>query len=197
MVTIFNKWYYSAYFKKGESMSNEQDTNKFKDDIKELKEDIENLNSQILEKDTEIQEKEDNLEECQERMLRMQADFDNYKKRNEKELQEYVNYANEGLIIKIIEAYEDLQRALKSKKSNDLREGVDLIYQKLSKILKEEGLEEIPCEGKTFDPFKHEALMAEDHDEYENGKVIEELGKGYTLNSKVIKYSKVKVCKKK
>jgi molecular chaperone GrpE len=117
LVTIFNKWYYSAYFKKGESMSNEQDTNKFKDDIKELKEDIENLNSQILEKDTEIQEKEDNLEECQERMLRMQADFDNYKKRNEKELQEYVNYANEGLIIKIIEAYEDLQRALKSKKS--------------------------------------------------------------------------------
>ena len=197
MVTIFNKWYYSAYFKKGESMSNEQDTNKFKDDIKELKEDIENLNSQILEKDTEIQEKEDNLEECQERILRMQADFDNYKKRNEKELQEYVNYANEGLIIKIIEAYEDLQRALKSKKSNDLREGVDLIYQKLSKILEEEGLEEIPCEGKTFDPFKHEALMAEDHDEYENGKVIEELGKGYTLNSKVIKYSKVKVCKKK
>jgi len=197
LVTIFNKWYYSAYFKKGESMSNEQDTNKFKDDIKELKEDIENLNSQILEKDTEIQEKEDNLEECQERMLRMQADFDNYKKRNEKELQEYVNYANEGLIIKIIEAYEDLQRALKSKKSNDLREGVDLIYQKLSKILEEEGLEEIPCEGKTFDPYKHEALMAEDHDEYENGKVIEELGKGYTLNSKVIKYSKVKVCKKK
>jgi molecular chaperone GrpE len=63
--------------------------------------------------------------------------------------------------------------------------------------LEEEGLEEIPCEGKTFDPFKHEALMAEDHDEYENGKVIEELGKGYTLNSKVIKYSKVKVCKKK
>jgi len=197
LVTIFNKWYYSAYFKKGESMSNEQDTNKFKDDIKELKEDIENLNSQILEKDTEIQEKEDNLEECQERMLRMQADFDNYKKRNEKELQEYVNYANEGLIIKIIEAYEDLQRALKSKKSNDLREGVDLIYQKLSKILEEEGLKEIPCEGKTFDPYKHEALMAEDHDEYENGKVIEELGKGYTLNSKVIKYSKVKVCKKK
>jgi molecular chaperone GrpE len=197
LVTIFNKWYYSAYFKKGESMSDEQDIKKFKDDIKDLKEDIEDLKSQIQEKDTEIQEKDKSLEEYQERILRMQADFDNYKKRNEKELQEYVNYANEGLIIKIIEAYEDLQRALNSRKSDDLQEGVELIYQKLTKILEEEGLEEIPCEGENFDPFRHEALMAEDHDEYENGKVIEELGRGYTLNSKVIKYSKVKVCKKK
>jgi molecular chaperone GrpE len=181
---------------KGESMSDEQITKK-KEDIGDLKKDIEDLKSQIQEKDTEIQEKDNSLEDYQERNLRLQADFDNYKKRSEKELQEYVHYANEGLIIKIIEAYEDLQRALKSEKSDDLREGVELIYQKLSKILEGEGLEEIPCEGENFDPFRHEALMAEDHVDYDNGKVIEELGKGYTLNSKVIKYSKVKVCKKK
>ena len=170
-------------------MSDEQD-------IKKLKEDLKDLKSQIQEKDNEILEKNERLEEYQEQYLRMQADFDNYKKRREKELQEYVHYANEGLIIKIIEAYEDLQRALKSDKSEDLKEGVELIYKKLSKILEEEGLEKIPCKGENFDPFKHEALMAEDHTEYENGKIIEELGKGYTLNSKVIKYSKVKVCKK-
>ena len=64
-------------------------------------------------------------------------------------------------------------------------------------ILEGEGLKEIPCEGEKFDPFKHEALMIENNENYDNGVIIEELGKGYTLDSKVIKYSKVKVCKKK
>ena len=73
---------------------------------------------------------------------------------------------------------------------------MELIYQKLKNILEGEGLEQIPAEGEKFDPFQHEALMAEAHDDFENGEVIEELCKGYKLNSKVIKYSKVKVCKK-
>jgi molecular chaperone GrpE len=175
---------------KGEAMKDDQDMEKTKDDLEDLK-------SQIQEKDDEIQEKDQRIEDYQEQLLRLQADFENYKKRSEKEMQEYMNYANEGLILKILESYEDLYRALKSEKSDDLREGVELIYQKLSKILEGEGLKEIPAKGEKFDPFKHEAIMAEAHADYENGKVIEQLGKGYTLNSKVIKYSKVKVCKKK
>jgi molecular chaperone GrpE len=111
-------------------------------------------------------------------------------------MEEHVEGANQDLIIKILETYEDLQRALHADKSEDLREGVELIYQKLRGVLESEGLEEIPVDGEKFDPFKHEALMAEDHEDYENGCIIQELGKGYTLNSKVIKYSKVKVCKK-
>ncbi len=89
-----------------------------------------------------------------------------------------------------------MERALKSGKSNDLHEGVQMIHQNLKKILEGEGLEEIPAQGEKFDPYQHEALMAEAHDDFENGEVIEELCKGYKLNSKVIKYSKVKVCKK-
>ena len=63
-------------------------------------------------------------------------------------------------------------------------------------ILEGEGLKEIICAGEKFNPFKHEALI-ENNEDYDNGVIIEELGKGYTLDSKVIKYSKVKVCKKK
>lgn len=73
---------------------------------------------------------------------------------------------------------------------------MEIIYQNLKKILEKEGLEEIPTKGEKFDPFKHEALLTEDHEDFKNGEIIKELCKGYKLNSKVIKYSKVQVCKK-
>lgn len=165
-------------------------------DLKNQKDDLEYLDSQIKEKDEKIQENEQRISDCQDQLLRMQADLENYKKHTEKRLQDHVERANEDLIVKILEAYEDLQRALQSEQSDDLRKGVELIYQKLRGTLESEGLEEITAEGEKFDPYQHEALMAENNDDYENGCIIQELAKGYTLNSKVIKYSKVKVCKK-
>ena len=103
----------------------------------------------------------------------------------------------EGLFLKIIDIYEDLERALKSNKNGEnVQEGVELIYKNLKELLEKEGLSEIPAEGEKFDPFKHEALMTETHEDYESGTVTEELAKGYTLNDKVIKCSMVKVCKK-
>lgn len=178
--------------------------------LKKLKKKIEDLEVQISEKDTkidemnqQIEEKDKTLEEQKEKMddyysqlQRMQADFENYKKRSEKDLSEYIRYANENLILKILDTYEDLGRALNSENPDNLQEGMKLIYKKLKDTLEGEGLQEICAEGEKFDPFKHEALMVEDNQDYENGTVIEELGKGYTLDSKVIKYSKVKVCKK-
>ncbi|OPY22647.1 MAG: heat shock protein GrpE [Methanobacterium sp. PtaU1.Bin242] len=186
-------------------------------ELKKLKKDLDDLASKILKKDSQIkkkdqiieekdlkikqkdqiiEEKEQKIEDYYSQIQRLQADFDNYKKRSEKDQKEYIRYANENLILKIIETYEDLGRALQSGKSQDLQEGVEMIYKKLKTTLEGEGLHEICAEGEKFDPFKHEALMVEDHDDYENGTIIEELGKGYTLDSKVIKYSKVKVCKK-
>jgi molecular chaperone GrpE len=179
-------------------------------EIKELKKELDNLQSEIREKNSQMEEihqelekKEKIIEELEEKnddyfsqLQRLQADFENYKKRSEKDLSEYIRYANENLILKILETYEDLRRALCSEKSQDLQDGVELIYKNLKNILEGEGLQEICVEGEKFDPFKHEALMVEDNEDYENGTIIEELGKGYTLDSKVIKYSKVKVCKK-
>ncbi|CDG65975.1 MAG: molecular chaperone GrpE [Methanobacterium sp.] len=177
-------------------MTEKKDTDQRKDDLNELKSEIQKKDDIIKEKEEEIKNKDEKIEQYQEQLLRLQADFDNFKKRTEKELSEQINYANEKLIVKILDSYEDLERALKSGKSDDLHKGVEMIYQNLKKILEGEGLEEIPAEGEKFDPYQHEALMAEAHDDFENGEIIEELSKGYKLNSKVIKYSKVKVCKK-
>lgn len=161
-----------------------------KDDLKERDESIEDLKEQIEEKDQKI-------EDYFLQMQRLQADFENYKKRNEKDRIEYIKYANEGLILKIIEIYEDLERALESaEEGENLKSGVELIYKNLKDVLKKEGLVEIPAKGEKFDPFKHEALMTEKHDDYENNTVTEVLGKGYTLNDKIIKCAMVKVCKK-
>ena len=102
----------------------------------------------------------------------------------------------QGETKKVLEAYEDLERALEVKEDKNLREGVELIYKKLTKILEDEGVEPIETKNQKFDPYKHEALMTEDNDDYENNEIIQDLQKGYTLNSKVIRYSKVKVCKK-
>ena len=181
-----------------------------KPDLKKIETQIKELEAKIKEKDTDltetkqkldekdriIEEQEEKIENYYSQLQRMQADFENYKKRSEKDLSEFIRYANENLILKILDTYEDLGRALKSEKPEDLKEGVELINKKLKDTLEGEGLQEICAEGEKFDPFKHEALMVEDHQDYDDGTVIEELGKGYTLDSKVIKYSKVKVCKK-
>ncbi len=178
-------------------MNDKQALEKLKKDLTSLKSDIQEKKDEIQKKDEEIRSMGDKVDDYHSQLLRLQADFENYKKRSEKEIKEYVKYANEGLILKVIDAYEDLERALKADKSHDLKEGVDMIHKKLKDILEGEGLCKIGASGEKFDPYKHEALMVEDHDDYDEGTVIEELAKGYTLDSKVIKYSKVKVCKKK
>lgn len=182
-------------------MINKEELDKLKEDLKEKEALLEKKDKEIKEKEREIKEiikeKDQKIEDYLAQLQRLQADFENYKKRSEKEMREYVRYANEGLILKIIEVKEDLERAIEAGKSNeDLKKGVKMIYEKLKDILEKEGLAEIPAEGEKFDPFCHEALMIENHEDYEDGTIIEELAKGYTLNSKVIKYSKVKVCKK-
>jgi len=171
-------------------MNDKDELKKLKDDLKDNEDLIEDLKKQIEEKDQKI-------DDYYSQMQRLQADFENYKKRNEKDKNEYIKYANEGLILKLIDTYEDLERALESaQKGENLKEGVELIFKNLKEVLKKEGLAEIPADGEKFDPFKHEALMTEKNDDYENGEVTETLARGYTLNSKVIKCAMVKVCKK-
>ena len=163
------------------------------DSKKELKENKNELAK--IEKD--LEDKNEELKDYASKNLTLQADFDNLEKRVEKQRQEIVKFANENLIINILDSYEDISRVLeKAKTEKELREGLELIYSKLKNVLEKEGLEEIPAKGEKFDLSKHEALMAEASDDYENGDIIDELMKGYTLKDKVIKYSKVKVCKK-
>ena len=165
----------------------------FDDTQKELKIKIDELAN--IEKD--LEDKNEEISEYMSHIQRLQADFENFKKQTEKQKQEIIKFANENFIMNILDSYEDLERALEqSKTEKELREGVELIYSKLKSTLEKEGLEVIVAEGEKFDPFKHEALMAEASEEHENGEIIDELMKGYTLKDKVIKYSKVRVCKK-
>jgi len=178
-------------------MTDKKELEKLKKDLDSLKSEIKEKDEIIQNKDQEIQDLGDKAEEYHSQLLRLHADFENYKKRSEKDIKEFIKYANEELIIKIIDVYEDLERALKADDSQDIKEGVIMIHKKLKDTLKNEGLCEIETSGEQFDPYKHEALMVEDNENYEDGTIIEELAKGYSLDSKVIKYSKVKVCKKK
>lgn len=163
----------------------------------ELLEKLESKDEEIAKLQEELEKQEDQTNEYISYSQRLQADFENYKRHSEKQNAEIIKYANEQLISNILDSYEDLERALnQSNNEKELRKGVELIYSKLKDILEKEGLKEIPTEGEKFDPFKHEALMAENNDDFENGYIIEELMKGYTLKDKVLKYSKVKVCKK-
>ena len=145
----------------------------------------------------DLEEKNEENAELKSHIQRLQADFDNFRKQNDKQKQDLIKYANEGLIIKFLDVYEDMERALEnSKTEKELREGLELIYSKMKSTLEKEAVEEIPAVGEKFDPFKHEALLTVDSPDHENNEIVDELMKGYTLKDKVIKYSKVRVCKK-
>ena len=142
----------------------------------ELLEKLESKNEEIAKLQEELEKQEDQTNEYISYSQRLQADFENYKRHSEKQNAEIIKYANEQLISNILDSYEDLKRALnQSNNEKELREGVELIYSKLKDILEKEGLKEIPTEGEKFDPFKHEALMAENNDDFENGYIIEEV----------------------
>ena len=183
-------------------MAKEKDKEK-KEEKKDLQEEYNKLVEELTSKEEEISSLKKDLEqqeaETQEYVSlsqRLQADFENFKKITEKKNKEIIKFANENLIIQILDCYEDFQRALATENDKDLREGIELTYNKFKDILTKEGIEEIPAKGEKFDINKHEALMVQENEDIENGYVIEELMKGYTYKDKVLKYSKVIVCKK-
>lgn len=136
------------------------------------------------------------LEELTATLQRVQAEFENYKKRTEKEGQDLARSASKGMVMKLLPVLDDFELALMNKDNkDDFIKGMELIYSKMFSMLEVEGLEPIEAKGKKFDPYKHEALLTEEA-ECGNDTVIEELQKGYMLNGKVLRHSKVKICKK-
>lgn len=146
------------------------------------------------EKIDEVTELKTQLKEITETLQRVQADFENYKKRIEKEKIEFINFANKELIARLIPLLDNFELALLNKKEDkDFTKAVEMIYAEFVSFLESQGLKKINAEGK-FDPYLHEALLSEKSDK-EAGVILEELQKGYTLNGYVIRHSKVKVAK--
>ncbi|RPI39359.1 MAG: nucleotide exchange factor GrpE [Methanoregulaceae archaeon] len=122
----------------------------------------------------------------------LQADFDNFRRWNAKEKEVLTALANERLIHDLLVILDDFERALPALEQEKNKEGMQMVYKKLIKILSDYGLEPIECVGKKFDPHYHEALCREQCG-METDTVLEDLGKGYRLKSKVIRPSKVKI----
>lgn len=130
------------------------------------------------------------------RLARLQADFENYKKRVAKEREDMYYVALETVFTQILPVVDNLERAVSAFKNDELDskyiEGVEMVYKQLFGVLEKNGLKEIEAEGKDFDPNIHHAVMQEEDPENEN-KIKEVYQKGYILGSKVIRPSLVKV----
>ncbi|MCI7145818.1 MAG: nucleotide exchange factor GrpE [Clostridiales bacterium] len=137
--------------------------------------------------------KEEPEEDENTRYLRLMADFQNYKKRVEKEKSDLRSYANEQIMSQLLEVLDNFERALLQEAGDGFKEGMEMIFRQLSDVLVKAGLAEIPALGEEFDPNFHNAVLTEETEEYESGKVSGVMQKGYTLNGKVIRPSMVKV----
>jgi molecular chaperone GrpE len=128
-----------------------------------------------------------------ERLLRLAADFDNYKKRAAREREEYVTLANERLLKELLPILDDLERALNAAEQHEeaqLEEGVRLVHRSLASLLARNGVEEIATDGK-FDPHVHEALLAQPAEDRQQGDVLDVIQKGYRLGDRVVRPARV------
>ena len=128
------------------------------------------------------------IEELEEKLLRLHAEFDNYHKRTDKEIEKLKKTANKELILDLLEFLDELEESMKhikeDKNNENIKKGLIMLHEKLLSTLKKRGLEVMEC--KEFDPYKHEALMYEKGKE---GEITKVLKKGYLLNGEVIRHA--------
>jgi molecular chaperone GrpE len=135
------------------------------------------------------------------RLKYLQADFENFKKRSDRQIEEAKKYCTERLVTQLLDVQDELEMALKTAQTEDstkpLIEGVQMTLKKLRKVLEQEGVSPIECEaGKIFNPACHHAVSAAERDDVEACVVTEEVRKGYKMKDKVIRPSIVKVAVK-
>lgn len=148
-----------------------------------------------------LKEAADKAKDFAQKCLRLQADYENTRKRLEREKQDFVKFANEGIILELLDILDDLERSVSLAETHKedfqaFLKGVEMILAHLYQMLKEYGLKPIEAEGKIFDPHFHEALLQVENKDLTENTVVEELQKGYLLNERVIRTAKVKVSKK-
>lgn len=163
------------------------------------KEEIQNRRSRKQKKDktTEIiEELENTILQKNDQILRLHAEFDNYRKRTLKEKMELTKSAGESLLINILPVIDDFERAMKATENateiEPVKEGIELIYKRFTDFVRMNGVKEIDAKEKEFDTDLHEAItkIPSPTDDMK-GKVVDVVQKGYTLNDKVIRFAKV------
>ena len=152
---------------------------------------MEQLQEKIRLRDEEIANQKDTF-------LREKAELENFKKRLTKEKDDFVQFANERLLQELIQIEDNLERALEVPNATleSLKEGVEMIQKQFSTFLKNQKVEPIEAIGKAFNPTLHEVLNQQESEEHEENTVIEEYSKGYTLNGRILRPTKVVISKK-
>lgn len=151
---------------------------------------------EILETEEDAAQTE--IKNLNDKLLRLQADFLNYKARTEKEKTSTYSNAVSDLILDLLPVVDNLERSLAAENSegNSFKEGVQMVFNQLMGILDKKGLKEVEALHKPFDHNVHYGVAFEDSDEFEDGIVIDVLQKGYTVNDKCIRPAMVRICRK-
>ncbi|MBA7624775.1 Protein GrpE [subsurface metagenome] len=198
---MYNKESKKKYQEKGKLM----DSKKYKLMIKEeiIRKLIEkgkllkNVKEELSETKKIVQEKDNLSKEYLKHLERLQADFENYKKRQEKKKKEFIEFANEELLDDLLSVVDNLERALDSteneKNAKAIKEGINNTLKGFYNILKKEGVMPMKSVGHRFDPYRHEAVMKIETDKHSEDMVTEEFQKGYYIKSKVLRPAMVKV----
>lgn len=180
----------SADVENDDSQSENQDRAEDATDMDDERDDEKDLG---LEEKLEAVEKE--RDEFKEKYLRKVADLDNLRKRKQEEIQEYKKYASKSILEDLLEVLDNFDRAMESMdfESEDVHEGVELIYDQLSEIIQKEAVEPIKAEGEPFDPHLHEGMMQEERNDLDEQIVLDVFKKGYKLHDRVLRPAQVKV----
>ena len=179
------------------------------ENLEEVEETVENTETtetkeEVVEEKTAeelLQEKVEKLEEelkqSEDKYLRLYAEFENFKRRKNKEIETNNIYKSQKVITEILPSLDNLERALQVKSDNEeiksLLKGVEMVYEGLLNVLKSEGVELIETENAQFDPNYHHAVMQEEDSEKESGAILDTFQKGYKLKDRVIRPAMVKV----
>lgn len=166
------------------------------EEIKSDTADNENSDSGMIDAtDSKIVELESQLKDIQDKLLRKAAEFENYKRRTENDQFNLINYAAESFIIKLLPIVDDFQRSMDHiddlEKSKSVKDGIKLVYEKLHKLLNEQGIKKMQTKGEPFNVNYHDALMQKKDDSVPSHTVLEEIEPGYIYRDKVIRHAKV------
>ena len=149
------------------------------------------------EKTPEQDEKDVKIEELQNRILRLQADFDNFRRRNTSEREQLATFVTADVVGKFLKVLDNFERAEDAARKSDdaagIYSGIEMIRRQFEQTFKDLGVEEIKAQGEKFDPEMHEAVMRRQNPDMDDDTVEMVLEKGYKLRDKVIRHSKVKV----
>lgn len=145
----------------------------------------------------EVDHLEIELAETKERLARIRADYENFRRRTKDEKEAQAKYRAQSFIEKLLPALDNFERALTVEPLHDetkqLLQGMEMVNRQIQEALKNEGVEVIATKGETFDPHFHQAVMQVEEDGYESNQIVDELQKGYQLKDRVIRHSMVKV----